>query len=136
VFAEEHSRQTKSRSSNPLLSDGLFFSLIGLVFLGLPYEWTGFLPFLALFHGWNDNLLLTTGHAPTWVGLVAGYVLMFVALWAYRRFALGHAQEKVHTSVDGGRPVHHQAEQYRARHGRATVKKTTALEKVAVDHGR
>ncbi|MEJ2736919.1 MAG: type II CAAX endopeptidase family protein, partial [Anaerolineae bacterium] len=95
---------------SPLLSDGLFFSLIGIVLLGLPYEWTGLLPFVALFHGWNDNLLLITGHAPTWIGIVAGYALMFVAVWGYRRFASRRPKEKAQTSIDLERPAHHQAE--------------------------
>jgi membrane protease YdiL (CAAX protease family) len=82
----------------PLLTEGIQFTLIGIVFLGLPYEWTGLLPLVALFHGWDGNLLLITGHTPTWIGIVVGYVLMFVALWAYRRFALRGAKEKARAS--------------------------------------
>jgi membrane protease YdiL (CAAX protease family) len=68
----------------PLANAG-FYALIGLVFFSLPYEWTGLLPFLALFHTWNDFLIDINMQAPTWVGVIAGYVLMWVALWAYKR---------------------------------------------------
>jgi len=75
---------TQGSVLGPLANAG-FFALIGLVFFNLPYEWTSLLPFLALFHFWNDFLVLMTMQAPTWVGVVAGYVLMWVALWVYRR---------------------------------------------------
>lgn len=77
---------------SPLLN-ALLFALLGLVFFHLPYEWTGLLPFLALFHGWNDFLLLVTLEAPTAVGTVAGYVLMWLTLWVYRRLAVGPATQ-------------------------------------------
>ncbi len=48
-------------------------------------DWTGLLPFLALFHGWNDFPLILTLRAPTTVGMIAGYVLLFIAVWGYRR---------------------------------------------------
>ena len=67
------------------LFNGVLFALLGLAFFHLPYEWGGLLPFVALFHGWNDFLLLLTFQAPTWVGVVAGYSLVFVAAWVYRR---------------------------------------------------
>ncbi|NLF14064.1 MAG: CPBP family intramembrane metalloprotease [Anaerolineaceae bacterium] len=75
---------------SPFLN-ALLFALVGLVFFHLPYEWTGLLPFLALFHGWNDFLLLPTLEAPTAVGAAAGYVLMWVVLWAGWRFSRRHA---------------------------------------------
>lgn len=75
---------------SPFLN-ALLFALVGLVFFHLPYEWTGLLPFLALFHGWNDFLLLPTLEAPTAVGAAAGYVLMWVVLWAGGRLSRRHA---------------------------------------------
>jgi hypothetical protein len=69
------------------LANAGLLSLIGLVFFNLPYEWTSLLPFLALFHFWNDFLVDINMQAPTWVGVIAGYVLMWVALWVYRRLA-------------------------------------------------
>ena len=69
-----------------LLAGAAFFGLLSLLVLNLPYEWTGLLPFVALFHGWNDFPLVATMRRPTVVGAVSGYVLLFVALWAYSRF--------------------------------------------------
>jgi membrane protease YdiL (CAAX protease family) len=40
------------------LPGALFLGLFSLIFLNLPYEWTGLLPFISLFHGWSDFPLL------------------------------------------------------------------------------
>jgi|GEM_PF-4844728 len=76
------------------LANSVLFALVGLLFFHLPYEWTGLLPFLALFHGWNDFLVLITLRAPTVVGAVAGYLLMGIALWAYRQLGRQPGKEE------------------------------------------
>jgi membrane protease YdiL (CAAX protease family) len=67
---------------NKLLTT-LVIAVFSLVLFNLTYEWTGLLPFLALFHGWSDFPLLITLRRPTAVGAVAGYLLVFVVLWLY-----------------------------------------------------
>jgi membrane protease YdiL (CAAX protease family) len=71
---------------NALLAAGVVFSLFSLIVLNLPYEWTGLLPFLGFYHGFNDYPLLLTMRGPTIVGEVARYVLLFVAVIVYRRW--------------------------------------------------
>jgi len=50
------------------------------------------LPFLALFHGWSDFSLIATLCRPTAIGAIAGYLLVPVVLWAYRRLWLRSRQ--------------------------------------------
>ncbi len=70
-----------------LLLGSLAFGLLSLLLFNLPYEWTGLLPFFALFHGWSDFPLLLTLQQASALGGVAGYILMFAALWTYRRLS-------------------------------------------------
>lgn len=65
------------------LPGALGLSLFSFLFLNLPYEWTGLLPFLSLFHGWSDFPLLLTFDRPSPVGAAAGYVLLIVFAGAY-----------------------------------------------------
>jgi uncharacterized protein len=73
----------------------LGFGLFSFLFLNLPYEWTGLLPFLCLFHGWSDFPLLLTFQPPSPVGAVAGYALLLVTvglwIWLQRRRLSGNA---------------------------------------------
>jgi len=69
-----------------MLLNALLVAVLTLVLFNLSYEWTGLLPFLSLFHGWSDFPLIATLRRPTAVGAVAGYLLIFVALWAYKRW--------------------------------------------------
>ncbi len=72
--------------SSGLLFNVLVIAILSLLLFNLPYEWTGLLPFIALVHGWNDDLLMINLQAPNVVGLVAGYLLVFVFLWLYAKF--------------------------------------------------
>jgi membrane protease YdiL (CAAX protease family) len=84
----------------------LVVSVLSLVLFNLTYEWTGLLPFLALFHGWSDFPLIATLRRPTTIGAVAGYLLVPVVLWAYRRLVL-QPRQVVHMQDN--------------RHGKATM---------------
>lgn len=71
-----------------LVTGTLTFTVISLLFFNLPYEWSGLLPFLALFHGWSDFPILVTMGSPTVVGAVAGYGLVFPLIWLFRKITL------------------------------------------------
>jgi len=60
------------------LPGALLFAVISFLFFNTPYELTGLLPLLALFHGWSDFPLLMTMQRPNTVGAVAGYALFLV----------------------------------------------------------
>ncbi len=74
-----------NRAAIGLLLNSLVFGAISLALFNAPYEWTGLLPFFALFHGWSDFPLLANLQRPSAVGAVAGYLLLFLALWVYKR---------------------------------------------------
>ncbi|MGD8405266.1 MAG: CPBP family intramembrane metalloprotease [Anaerolineales bacterium] len=71
------------------LPGALFLGLFSLIFLNLPYEWTGLLPFISLFHAWSDFPLLMNFQYPSAIGAIAGYVLLLVVValkvWLDRR---------------------------------------------------
>jgi membrane protease YdiL (CAAX protease family) len=71
------------------LPGALFLGLFSLIFLNLPYEWTGLLPFISLFHAWSDFPLLMNFQYPSAIGAIAGYVLLLVVvaikIWRDRR---------------------------------------------------
>lgn len=71
------------------LPGALFLGLFSLIFLNLPYEWTGLLPFISLFHAWSDFPLLMNFQYPSAIGAIAGYVLLLVVvamkIWQVRR---------------------------------------------------
>jgi membrane protease YdiL (CAAX protease family) len=71
------------------LPGALFLGLFSLIFLNLPYEWTGLLPLISLFHGWSDFPLLMNFQYPSAIGAVAGYLLLLVVValkvWLDRR---------------------------------------------------
>ncbi|MHB1416963.1 MAG: CPBP family intramembrane glutamic endopeptidase [Chloroflexota bacterium] len=66
-----------------LLAQAAVFAVLSFICFNGPYEWTGLLPFLGLFHGWNDFLLTATFEAPTGVGIAFGYLSMLALLVAY-----------------------------------------------------
>jgi membrane protease YdiL (CAAX protease family) len=84
----------------------LVVAVLSLVLFNLTYEWTGLLPFLALFHGWSDFPLIATLQRPTAIGAIVGYLLVPIVLWTYRRLWL--------------RP-RHAADTQDNLHGKATV---------------
>lgn len=71
------------------LPGAMFLGLFSLIFLNLPYEWSGLLPFIGLFHGWSDFPFLMNFQYPSAIGGIAGYVLLLVMvalkIWLDRR---------------------------------------------------
>lgn len=69
------------------LPGALLFAVVSFVFFNAPYEWTGLLPLLGLFHGWSDFPVTMTMRTPNAIGAAAGYVLLLatVAIAATRR---------------------------------------------------
>ncbi len=67
-----------------VLTQAVFFAAVSFLAFNLTYEWTGLLPFLALFHGWSDFPLILPLRAPTAVGGIVGYLLIFVVVGAYK----------------------------------------------------
>jgi membrane protease YdiL (CAAX protease family) len=69
------------------LPGALGFGLISLVLFNGPYELTGLMPLLVLFHGWSDFPLLVTLQRPNSVAAVAGYVLFLfmVGIFAWKK---------------------------------------------------
>lgn len=66
-----------NRNLASLLGNAAVLALFGFTFFHFPYEKTRLLPYLALFHGWNDFPVMLSLRHPTFVGFLAGYVLFF-----------------------------------------------------------
>ena len=83
----------------------LFFAAVSFLAFNLTYEWTGLLPFLALFHGWSDFPLVLPLRASTTVGGFAGYLLIFVVLGAYKfwleRYLKGERFDEKNRALEG-----------------------------------
>lgn len=62
------------------LPGAFVFSLISFLFFNAPYELTGLLPLMCLFHGWSDFPILLTLRRPNSVGAIVGYVLFLVVI--------------------------------------------------------
>ena len=75
-----------------VLLRALVLSAFSAVCLNLTYELTGLLPFVVLFHGWNDFALLPNLKRPSNIGQIGGLVL--IVLVAAAQWVVAHKRER------------------------------------------
>ncbi len=61
----------------------LIFTIFSVVFFNIPYDYTGMLPFLALFHGWNDFPFTLSLNYPNIIGVISGYLVYLMIIFFY-----------------------------------------------------